>query len=78
MIASPEDVSGYLAAVRDLLSNRVEALRRWQQARNLLEQNHSKRAFDEAMDGIIARLGIAPFGAGARGVTACTEADLKS
>ncbi len=78
LIASPEDVSGYLAAVRDLLSNRVEALRRWQQARNLLEQNHSKRAFDEAMDGIIARLGIAPFGAGARGVTACTEADLKS
>lgn len=60
LIASPEDVSGYLAAVRDLLSNRVEALRRWQQARNLLEQNHSKRAFDEAMNGIIAGLGIAP------------------
>jgi glycosyltransferase involved in cell wall biosynthesis len=60
LIASPEDLSGYVAAVRDLLSNRAEALRRWQQAWNLLEQNHSKRAFDEAMDGMIAGLGIAP------------------
>jgi glycosyltransferase involved in cell wall biosynthesis len=60
LIASPEDVSGYVAAIRELLSNRVEAVRRWQEARNLLEQNHSKRAFDETMDGIIAELGIAP------------------
>ena len=51
---------GYVAAIRDLLSNRVEALRRWQLARRLLEQNHSKHAFDEAMDGIISRLAIAP------------------
>ncbi len=59
LITDPEDVSGYVAAVRDLLSNRVEALRRWEQASNLLEQNHSKRAFDETMDGVMAGLGIA-------------------
>lgn len=59
LIGGHDDAGGYVVAIRDLLSNRAEALRRWEQASNLLEQNHSKRAFDETMDGVMAGLGIA-------------------
>ena len=59
LIGGHDDAGGYVVAIRDLLSNRAEALRRREQASNLLEQNHSKRAFDETMDGVMAGLGIA-------------------